>query len=380
MNSAALVAQEAERLGGAAGTSPPGPARRRWGRRSARRRPRRVRRGRRGRCGWWTAAGRVSHQWSSWPPRCGVHRREGQAWTLPPGEGAHCERMLAIGEFSRLTHLSVRTLRRYHDADLLEPGHGRPRHRLPLLHRRPDPDRPGHPPAPRARRPAPRRPADRCAPPTPTPARRLVAEHLAPARVAELDRTTRRRRVAAPAARARPRAPCTSSYRRGPRRPVAAVEDDVSTGRRPGLVRRGHGRAGRGSAAAGARPVAPGGLYDNALFDRRLAATSWSTCPTRSRRGPARVSPRHAAGRSSSPSPPTAASTTTSTSPTASWAPGSPNNALAVAGPVRETYLVGPRDTADPPAWRTEIGWPVFRVAGGRDGCASTPPRSASPR
>ena len=38
------------------------------------------------------------------------------------------------------------------------------------------------------------------------------------------------------------------------------------------------------------------------------------------------------------------------------------SNALAVAGPVRETYLVGPRDTADPTAWRTEIGWPVFRM------------------
>ena len=36
---------------------------------------------------------------------------------------------------------------------------------------------------------------------------------------------------------------------------------------------------------------------------------------------------------------------------------------LAVAGPVRETYLVGPRDTDDPAAWRTEIGWPVFQVA-----------------
>ena len=30
--------------------------------------------------------------------------------------------MLAIGEFSRLTHLSIRTLRRYHDADLLVPA------------------------------------------------------------------------------------------------------------------------------------------------------------------------------------------------------------------------------------------------------------------
>jgi effector-binding domain-containing protein len=34
-------------------------------------------------------------------------------------------------------------------------------------------------------------------------------------------------------------------------------------------------------------------------------------------------------------------------------------HALAIAGPVHETYLVGPHDTADEGAWRTEIGWPV---------------------
>ncbi len=38
-------------------------------------------------------------------------------------------------------------------------------------------------------------------------------------------------------------------------------------------------------------------------------------------------------------------------------------HALAVAGPVRETYLVGPQNTDDPAAWRTEIGWPVFRTS-----------------
>jgi hypothetical protein len=38
-------------------------------------------------------------------------------------------------------------------------------------------------------------------------------------------------------------------------------------------------------------------------------------------------------------------------------------NALAVAGPLRERYLVGPRDTPDTSAWRTELGWPVFRVS-----------------
>jgi DNA-binding transcriptional MerR regulator len=33
---------------------------------------------------------------------------------------------------------------------------------------------------------------------------------------------------------------------------------------------------------------------------------------------------------------------------------------LAVDGPLREYHLVGPGDTADEAAWRTEIGWPVF--------------------
>jgi DNA-binding transcriptional MerR regulator len=35
-------------------------------------------------------------------------------------------------------------------------------------------------------------------------------------------------------------------------------------------------------------------------------------------------------------------------------------HALAIEGPLREYYLVGPRDTSDTTAWRTEIGWPIF--------------------
>jgi effector-binding domain-containing protein len=38
---------------------------------------------------------------------------------------------------------------------------------------------------------------------------------------------------------------------------------------------------------------------------------------------------------------------------------------LIVDGPVREIYLVGPRDGAPPASWRTEIGWPVFRLSSG---------------
>lgn len=37
-------------------------------------------------------------------------------------------------------------------------------------------------------------------------------------------------------------------------------------------------------------------------------------------------------------------------------------HALAIEGPLREYYLVGPLDTPDESAWRTEIGWPIFQT------------------
>jgi DNA-binding transcriptional MerR regulator len=38
------------------------------------------------------------------------------------------------------------------------------------------------------------------------------------------------------------------------------------------------------------------------------------------------------------------------------------DRALGVDGPIRERYLVGPLDTADEDAWRTEICWPIFQT------------------
>jgi effector-binding domain-containing protein len=35
---------------------------------------------------------------------------------------------------------------------------------------------------------------------------------------------------------------------------------------------------------------------------------------------------------------------------------------LAVEGPLREYYLVGPQDTPETSAWRTEVGWPIFQT------------------
>jgi DNA-binding transcriptional MerR regulator len=40
-------------------------------------------------------------------------------------------------------------------------------------------------------------------------------------------------------------------------------------------------------------------------------------------------------------------------------------HALAVDGPIREYYLSGRYDTPDESAWRTEIGWPIFQTTTG---------------
>jgi DNA-binding transcriptional MerR regulator len=52
-------------------------------------------------------------------------------------------------------------------------------------------------------------------------------------------------------------------------------------------------------------------------------------------------------------------------------------HALAVDGPIRERYLVGRHNTSDETAWRTEIGWPIFNTgapgsSGGSSGSIST--------
>jgi DNA-binding transcriptional MerR regulator len=43
-------------------------------------------------------------------------------------------------------------------------------------------------------------------------------------------------------------------------------------------------------------------------------------------------------------------------------------HALAIDGPLREYYLTGQRDTPDSAQWRTEVGWPVFRTRPPPDG------------
>ncbi|MVA76266.1 MerR family transcriptional regulator [Auraticoccus sp. F435] len=263
--------------------------------------------------------------------------------------------MLTIGEFSRLTHLSVRTLRRYHDADLLVPAtvDGSTGYRyysadqIPtaqVIHRLRQLD------VPLA---AVRRivgssdPAARAA---------LVADHLRHLE-SELERTraavTSLRRLLQPEP-----APVQVELRAVPATTVAAVEGEV---RLDDVLAWYSGAMAELDASVDEPEGAPGGLYDNALFERSrghvLVYRPTSRPPRQGRVHPVTL-----------PAVELAVAThvgehhdiDVTYGEVGTWVV---DNALAVAGPVRETYLVGPRDTADPSAWRTEIGWPVFRVA-----------------
>ncbi|MGI5506962.1 MerR family transcriptional regulator [Lentzea sp. CA-135723] len=263
--------------------------------------------------------------------------------------------MLTIGEFSRLTHLSVRTLRRYHEASLLEPAvvdeatgyryyaldqipAAQVIHRLreldvPLsdvrrILRTPDPD-------------------VRAA---------LVADHLQRLE-AVLDRT--RAAVVSLRRLLRPDpAPIVVELRAEPARTVAAVEavvdaGDVETWYAGAIAEL---EAAVGDTATGP----PGGCYDNALFEQeRGHALLYLPTDTPPRTG--RVHPvvlpavelavtTHAGEHDG---------VEVTYGELGTWVV---ENAMSVAGPVREVYLVGHRDSPDPAAWRTEIGWPVFRV------------------
>ncbi|MGY1857146.1 MerR family transcriptional regulator [Modestobacter sp. SYSU DS0290] len=267
----------------------------------------------------------------------------------------HSARVLAIGEFSRLTHLSVRTLRRYHDAGLLEPAavdsttgyRYYSAEQIPIaqvIHRLRELDVP-LPDVQRILR-------------SPDPGARatLVADHLQRLE-SELDRT--RAAVASLRRLLRPEpAPLDVELRAVPATTVAAVEDDVAHEEVLGW----YAGAMAELDAVVRRPTgAPGGLYDNALFEEgrgHLLVYRPTAEPPRS----GRVHP------ATLPAVELAVTThagehddiDVTYGELGTWVV---SNALAVAGPVRETYLVGPRDTADPAAWRTEIGWPVFRMA-----------------
>jgi DNA-binding transcriptional MerR regulator/effector-binding domain-containing protein len=264
--------------------------------------------------------------------------------------------VLSIGEFSRLTHLSVRTLRRYHEAELLEPAvvdessgyRYYDVEQIPtaqVIHRLRELDVPLGDVRRILRTADPEVRAD------------LVANHLQRLE-AELDRTRAAvvslRRLLQPDP-----APIEVELRAEPARTVAAIEAVVDT---DDVAAWFAGAMAELRAAVGATVTGPpGGTFDNALFEQERGH-ALVYLPTDAPTQVGRVHPV------TLPAAELAVAThvgdhdhvEVSYGRLASWVV---SNAMSVAGPVREVYLVGPADSDDPDAWRTEIGWPVFRVS-----------------
>ncbi len=265
---------------------------------------------------------------------------------------------LSIGDFSRITHLSVKTLRHYHEAGLLEPAQVDQQSgyryyssaQVPtaqVIRRFRDLGMPV------------REVADLLAA-APEDRGAVLAAHLQRLE-SQLDQTRAAvvslRRLLEVAD-----APIEIELRAVSGFPAAAVSATVDLGEVLGwydgaMAELEGALQAHGLVAAGPR----GGLYENALFtDERGRATVYVPVADPPRAG--RVEPFVV--------PPAELAVTVHRGPHddidvsyGRLGRHVAEHALEVAGPVRETYLVGPRDTADPTAWRTEIGWPVFQTA-----------------
>jgi DNA-binding transcriptional MerR regulator len=264
---------------------------------------------------------------------------------------------LTIGEFATLTHLSIRTLRRYHETGLLEPAavdaftgyRYYDSEQIPsaqVIHRLRELDVPlAEVKAIIATDDAGRR-AD------------LIAGHLQRLE-GQLDRT--RAAVASLRQLLRPDLEQFEvELRSVPERTVAAVQDTV-TRDRVGSWYDSAMTALDSAFPLSERTGPSGGRYANELFTKGRGAMTVFR-PVRDPQPSGRIEVTQL--------PAAELAVTIHFGPhddidvtygrLGSWVV---DHALAVDGPIRESYHVGPRETDQPGEWRTEIGWPIFRVA-----------------
>ena len=264
---------------------------------------------------------------------------------------------LTIGDFSRATHLSVKTLRHYHRVGLLAPADvdrdtGYRRYttdQIPtaqVIRRFRDLDMP----------------LDQIHAVLEAPDLRMRNE-LISAHLASLEQNLARTQSAVASLRdllAGPSAVAPVSHRRVGVTMAAAVTAVVTMG---DLLPWYLGALGELHAmldARGVRPSGPaGGIYAGELFaDERGEATVF--VPTATEIQPlGRVEPVvvPAAELAVVVHPGSLADVDRAYGALAAYVA---SHALRVDGPIREYYLVGRQDTADENAWRTEICWPIF--------------------
>lgn len=263
---------------------------------------------------------------------------------------------LTIGEFAQLTHLSVRTLRRYHESGLLEPAtvDASSGYRyyissqIPsaqVIHRLRELD------VPLAEVSAILATED------PHARAELIAGHLE--RLEEqLDRTQ-----AAVASLRQLLIPDLEQLRVQlrslPARTVAGISGEID--HFEVLAWYAEAMAELDEAVGDQTSPPPGGRYANELFTAGrgdvFVYRAVTDPPTRGRVAPVTL-------------PPVELATTMHRGPhddidvtygrLGRWVV---DHALAVDGPIYESYLVGPRDDPLPNSWQTEIGWPIFRLS-----------------
>jgi DNA-binding transcriptional MerR regulator len=264
---------------------------------------------------------------------------------------------LTIGEFAQLTHLSVRTLRRYHESGLLEPANVDPSSgyryytsaQIPsaqVIHRLRELDVPLIEVGEILATEDPQQRAD------------LITGHLRRLE-GELDRT--RAAVTSLRQLLRPDVEQLQVQLQSlPARTVAGVAGeveltDVLAWYDGAMAELDEAAFGHGSSGP------PGGRYANELFTTGrgevLVYRPVTAPPTLGRVAPVTL-------------PPVELATTVHHGPhddidvtygrLGMWVV---EHALAVDGPIYESYVVGPRDDPTPESWRTEIGWPIFRLA-----------------
>jgi len=284
---------------------------------------------------------------------------------------------LPIGDFSRATHLSVKTLRYYHHVGLLEPadvdrftGHRRyTTDQIPtaqVIRRFRELDMPVE------------EVAGMLSAPDVAARNELIAAHLD-----RLEQNLMQTQQAVAAVRDLLSGPAAAelaeiSHRSVGQAQAAAITAVVDIADIGAWYRGAIGEL-TGTLAAQGVPAAgpPGGIYATELFaDERGQATVFFPCD-REVRPVGRVEPVVV------PAAELAVIVHKGSDAGVDLAYGAlathvTQRALAVEGPIREYYLSSASDTPDQSAWRTEICWPIFRTDGAV-GTGAVSPGSGAP-
>jgi DNA-binding transcriptional MerR regulator len=266
---------------------------------------------------------------------------------------------LTIGDFSRVTFLSVKTLRHYHRVGLLEPAEvdavtGYRRYTssqistAQVIRRFRDLDMPLE--DIRAVLGA----------PDPTTRSQLIATHLA--RLEATLAETQRRVASLRDVLERPSLPAVIEHRRVPPTQAAAITSTVDITDLPAWYLGAMGEIVATRSAPGFVDCGPpGGIYANELFTEERGDATLFLPVTGEVRPVGRIRPI------SVPGAELAVIVHHGSHNDLDRAYGAlatyvSEHALALDGLIREHYLIGPHDTDDESAWRTEIGWPIFET------------------